>query len=342
MSTPTPGAPREGTPFSLGIGLSPVGSSKALASRSNSRMSTNGIAPGSSTPGTQARMLSRDGPGWTSMGQLPVVAPTAAPAATSTKGHHGKKLGVLKGVLVPTCENMWGVLIFLRFYTIVAYAGLGLSIIIVTISFGVALFTTNALSAIATCGTSHNLAGVYPMLARALGKEIATATGLVYFLGIISLAVLECLGACEELFALDTTLELTDFRFDHYNVRACLGPLGHPPERPLTPSSHPNPGADVGFDLHAESRALHRPRHPVRLQARPRLLRRRPPHAPLDVHLASRSTQPHRTRRAQLAARVPVCATERVRFELGLGRPQLYLALRPVRGELCQQLGRGL
>jgi potassium/chloride transporter 4/5/6 len=153
------------------------------------------------------------------MGQLPVVAPTAAPAATSTKGHHGKKLGVLKGVLVPTCENMWGVLIFLRFYTIVAYAGLGLSIIIVTISFGVALFTTNALSAIATCGTSHNLAGVYPMLARALGKEIATATGLVYFLGIISLAVLECLGACEELFALDTTLELTDFRFDHYNVR---------------------------------------------------------------------------------------------------------------------------
>jgi hypothetical protein len=107
---------------------------------------------------------------------------------------------MFKGVLVPTCENMWGVIIFLRFYVIVGYAGLGWTIFIVTLSFSVALLTALALSAIATCGTSHSLAGVYPMLARALGKEIATATGLVYFLGIVCLAVLECLGACEELF----------------------------------------------------------------------------------------------------------------------------------------------
>ena len=80
---------------------------------------------------------------------------------------------------MPTCENMWGVIIFLRFYTIVGYAGIGLTIVIVTISFMVAFSTALALSAIATCGSSHNLAGVYPMLARALGKEIATATGLI-------------------------------------------------------------------------------------------------------------------------------------------------------------------
>ena len=36
-----------------------------------------------------------------------------------------KKLGMFKGVLVPTCENMWGVIIFLRFYKIVGYGGLG-------------------------------------------------------------------------------------------------------------------------------------------------------------------------------------------------------------------------
>jgi hypothetical protein len=115
------------------------------------------------------------------------------------KAEKGKKHGMFKGVLVPTCENMWGVIIFLRFYLIVGNAGLGNTILIVTLSFVSALLTALSLSAVATCGTSGGLTGVYPMLARALGKEVATATGIVYFLGIIFLAVLECLGACEEL-----------------------------------------------------------------------------------------------------------------------------------------------
>ena len=131
---------------------------------------------------------------------LPVFGMEDGKAGKSDKSGKSKKLGMFKGVLVPTCENMWGVIIFLRFYTIVGYAGLGYTIIIVTLSFFVALITALALSAIATCGTSHNLAGVYPMLARALGREVATATGLIYFVGIVCLAVLECLGACEELF----------------------------------------------------------------------------------------------------------------------------------------------
>ena len=33
------------------------------------------------------------------------------------------KLGTMNGVFVPTCENMWGVLIFLRFNYIVGHAG---------------------------------------------------------------------------------------------------------------------------------------------------------------------------------------------------------------------------
>ena len=109
-------------------------------------------------------------------------------------------LNTLSGVIVPTCENMWGVIIFLRFYTIAGHAGMGYSLVIITLSFFVALLTALSLSAIATCGTSHGMTGVYAMLARALGKELATATRLNNFLGIVFLAVLECLGACEELF----------------------------------------------------------------------------------------------------------------------------------------------
>ena len=168
----------------------------------------------SNMPGSGKSVLERSA----TSSQLPVVAP-ARGEDEADRGHKAHKLGMFKGVLVPTCENMWGVIIFLRFYTIVGYAGLGLSLVIVTMSFSVALLTALALSAIATCGTSHNLSGVYPMLARALGKEIATATGLIYFLGITCLAVLECLGAVEELNALDTSLELTSFRFQDYDVR---------------------------------------------------------------------------------------------------------------------------
>ena len=142
--------------------------------------------------------------------QLPVLGSSVDGKAEGKGGGHGKKkLGMFKGVLVPTCENMWGVIIFLRFYTIVGYAGLGYTIVIVTISFFVALITALSLSAIATCGTSHNITGVYPMLARALGKEVATATGLIYFLGIVCLAVLECLGATEELFMVAPVLRDT-------------------------------------------------------------------------------------------------------------------------------------
>ena len=60
------------------------------------------------------------------------------------------KLGTFKGVFMPTCENMWGVIIFLRFYTIAGHAGLGYSLIIITLSFFVALLTGLSLSAIAT------------------------------------------------------------------------------------------------------------------------------------------------------------------------------------------------
>jgi hypothetical protein len=43
----------------------------------------------------------------------------------SLKKKDVKKVGCFGGVFVPTCENMWGVLIFLRFYFVVGNAGEG-------------------------------------------------------------------------------------------------------------------------------------------------------------------------------------------------------------------------
>jgi len=132
--------------------------------------------------------------------RAPASLPTDAhqfPEPDSKVHEDPNKMGMFSGVIVPTCANMWGVLIFLRFNNIVGNAGLGLSLVIATLSFMVALLTTLSLSAIATCGTSHKSKGVFQLLARALGREIATAIGVLYFLGIVLGAVLESLGACE-------------------------------------------------------------------------------------------------------------------------------------------------
>ncbi|KAJ7563353.1 hypothetical protein O6H91_03G106500 [Diphasiastrum complanatum] len=105
-------------------------------------------------------------------------------------------LGTFTGVLIPTCENMWGVLIFLRFFYIVGNAGVWQTFIIVSLSFLCALLTTTSLCAIATNGPIEE-GGTYFLLSRALGPQIGGAVGFMYFLGLLLLAVLETLGAVE-------------------------------------------------------------------------------------------------------------------------------------------------
>merc|ERR1719446_537577 len=76
----------------------------------------------------------------------------------------GKKKGALVGVFIPTCENMWGVLIFLRFFTIVGHAGIIQAVAAVFLS---------------------------------LGPYFGASVGVTYWLAFTMLAVLECIGAVE-------------------------------------------------------------------------------------------------------------------------------------------------
>ncbi|BBN10036.1 protein MpCCC2 [Marchantia polymorpha subsp. ruderalis] len=109
-----------------------------------------------------------------------------------------KGLGTLSGVLIPTCENMWGVLIFLRFYYVVGNAGVWQSFLVVFISFLCAVLTTMSLSAIATNGPIEE-GGTYYLISRALGPKLGGSVGFMYYLGVSLLAVLESLGAVEML-----------------------------------------------------------------------------------------------------------------------------------------------
>ena len=105
-------------------------------------------------------------------------------------------LGTLSGVIVPTCENMWGVLIFLRFFYVVGHAGVWQSLLIVFVSFLSSFFTTMSLAAMATNGPVE-AGGAYYIISRALGHKLGGAVGTTYFFGLALLAVLEVLGAVE-------------------------------------------------------------------------------------------------------------------------------------------------
>ncbi|CAM6087999.1 unnamed protein product [Calypogeia fissa] len=126
----------------------------------------------------------------------------AAAIANKIKGrnHDNPKqgLGTITGVLIPVCENMWGVLIFLRFYYIVGNAGVWQTFIVVCISFACAISTTMSLSAIATNGPIEE-GGTYYLISRALGPKLGGTVGVMYYLGVSLLAVLESLGAVEML-----------------------------------------------------------------------------------------------------------------------------------------------
>jgi len=103
--------------------------------------------------------------------------------------------GTIMGVLVPTCENMWGVLIFLRFYYIVGQAGVIEAIAAVIFGYIISFLTTISLTAMITSKGKVLHGGPYLMISRSLGPYLGASIGLIYFLGVTLLAVLETLGA---------------------------------------------------------------------------------------------------------------------------------------------------
>jgi len=111
-----------------------------------------------------------------------------------------KKKGALSGVFIPTCENMWGVLIFLRFNYIVGRAGIGYALLAVFMAFFAAFFTTVSLSACVSSGGLVSRGGPYYVISRATGPIMGASVGLMYWLGITLLAVLETIGAVETIF----------------------------------------------------------------------------------------------------------------------------------------------
>ena len=109
-----------------------------------------------------------------------MMLPAAASAPEAAA--EAKKFGTFMGVFVPCCQNILGVILFLRLGTIVGQAGVNVTLIVVGICCLTTFCTALSLSAIATNGAIKS-GGPYYLISRALGPEFGGSVGLCFYLG---------------------------------------------------------------------------------------------------------------------------------------------------------------
>ncbi|XP_033755336.1 solute carrier family 12 member 4-like isoform X1 [Pecten maximus] len=108
------------------------------------------------------------------------------------------KLGTLLGVYLPTIQNIFGVLLFIRMTWIVGMAGALESLGIVIICCCTTMLTAISMSAIATNGVVPG-GGSYFMISRALGPEFGGAVGILFYLGTTVASSMYIIGSIEIL-----------------------------------------------------------------------------------------------------------------------------------------------
>jgi len=109
-----------------------------------------------------------------------------------------RKFGTFLGVFTPSVLTILGVIMYLRFGWVVANAGLGGALAIVTICMAIALVTALSASAVAT-NMALGTGGEYYLISRSLGITIGGAIGIPLALCRILSVTLYCFGLAEAM-----------------------------------------------------------------------------------------------------------------------------------------------
>ncbi len=124
-------------------------------------------------------------------------------AVEATPG--GAGFGTFKGVFTPSILTILGVIMYLRMGYILGNAGLGATLLIVTMSSLITLLTGLSISAIAT-NMKVGGGGAYYMISRSLGLEPGAAIGLPLFFSQALVVSFYIAGFSESIHALFPTL----------------------------------------------------------------------------------------------------------------------------------------
>jgi hypothetical protein len=107
--------------------------------------------------------------------------------------HENSRLGTLLGVYLPTLQNIFGVMMFIRLAWVVGTAGVVQGFIIVFMCCLCTFLTAISLSAVATNGKIP-AGGPYYLISRNLGAEFGGAVGVLFYLATIISGSMEILG----------------------------------------------------------------------------------------------------------------------------------------------------
>ena len=130
----------------------------------------------------------------------PATAPARGISFVEAQIQHRKparrKLGTINGVTLPTCLNIIGIVLFLRFGFLLGQAGLLGTLAMLAAAYAINVLTAMSVSAIATNGRVHG-GGAYYLTSRTLGVETGGAVGIVFLVCQALNADLNILGAVE-------------------------------------------------------------------------------------------------------------------------------------------------
>ncbi|GAU95054.1 hypothetical protein RvY_06735 [Ramazzottius varieornatus] len=90
-------------------------------------------------------------------------------------------LGWIRGVVLWTILNLWGVMLFLRIAWMNAQAGMGMFLVVILLATTIAILTSLSTSAISTNG-EIGVGGTYFMISRSLGPQFGAAIGVIFSL----------------------------------------------------------------------------------------------------------------------------------------------------------------
>ena len=111
-------------------------------------------------------------------------------------GGEEQLLGTFAGVFLPCCQNIMGIILFIRLSWIVGEAGVMRTLGIVGICCCATFLTTLSLAAIATNGEFKG-GGPYFLISRNLGAEVGVGVGLCFYLATTTASSMYILGAVE-------------------------------------------------------------------------------------------------------------------------------------------------
>ena len=113
-------------------------------------------------------------------------------ADTTEPKARGYGFGTFKGVYTPSVLTILGIIMYLRFGWVLGNVGLGLTLLIVTMSTAITFLTGLALSTMAT-NMKVGGGGAYYIISRSLGVEAGAAIGVpLFFAQTLSIAFYVC------------------------------------------------------------------------------------------------------------------------------------------------------